>query len=286
MCSERCELQWLETRKKMSSKRRYTLVDEEENFEAIPNGHKSFLTPTALEKINVGREEAVFYEEHPLMPTSGPLVDVPMAQYPRNQSSLNLSRPQRPPPPLVGESVFPEGAPGGRGRRYGRYGRGRGGGSSVPGATTVGVWFRTLGSGNNNNFNQSRRGRGRGRSSRRNNQDTQEEENHDIRSLLFDHRSTSIQEAPTMAGDVSDGIMTMRLRAFSGKQINVSPGQVITLTVRGQGGPLRGQSVSLEVKDIIYGANAYVNLLVDGGTVATTGRSHSRKNAYARVVLI
>lgn len=97
--------------------------------------------------------------------------------------------------------------------------------------------------------------------------------------------STSIPEMPTLLGDMaSGGLTTLRLRALKGKEIDVCPGSTISLRVTGKG-PRNGSLVSLQVEDVVYGANAYVNLLVDGGTTASRGgRSTSRSDAYIRAV--
>lgn len=103
--------------------------------------------------------------------------------------------------------------------------------------------------------------------------------------ISWNPQSTLIPEVPTILGDTAGGgIMTMRLVAVKGRRIEVCQGDTITLVASGTG-PMSGETVSLEVEDIIYGAMAYVNLLVEGGTTASGGgRSRSRSDAYVRVV--
>lgn len=46
---------------------RYKLLDPDGTFEAFPNGHKMFLTPTALQKLNSGRKDAEIFEKSDLL---------------------------------------------------------------------------------------------------------------------------------------------------------------------------------------------------------------------------
>lgn len=112
----------------------------------------------------------------------------------------------------------------------------------------------------------------------------------------FDPSSTTLPEVPTVFGDTVDGgIMTMRLKAFKGNSISVRAGDTIKLVES----PVRagGFVASLEVVEIIYGENAYPNLLVEGingGGCEEEGRKRRKKQwkesstctstAYARVI--
>jgi hypothetical protein len=117
-----------------------------------------------------------------------------------------------------------------------------------------------------------------------------------------DFFKTALPEVPTVFGDTSDGnIMTMRLKARKGFEINVRKGE--TIYVRREEPTNQSNSdnfsTALEVVDIIYGEKSYINLLVDGAdnedetTTETSGNRKRNKNssyrtssstAYVRVI--
>lgn len=107
-----------------------------------------------------------------------------------------------------------------------------------------------------------------------------------------DFFKTALPEVPTVFGDTSDGnIMTMRLKARKGFEINVRKGE--TIYVRREEPTNQSNSdnfsTALEVVDIIYGEKSYINLLVDGAenndetTTETSGnRKRNMNSSYYR----
>lgn len=254
-------MQQILQQKKMSNG--YRFLDVSGNFEAFPNGHRKFLTPSALRKVNIGREDCQNLADHTL--SVGYVPKPPQIR--REQEVFLDTRPD-----LPGEFLRPNHRSGGTNHPH----------RDQPAFVTEEDWLTT--------YEES--------IAKQSFQSTSiAEQSFQITSIAEQSsrstsiaeqssRSTSIAEGPTLLGDTANGrISTLRLRALRGKTIDVCAGESILLRVDGKG-PRAGETIYLDVLDIIYGNIAYVNLLVDGGTTGSGGgRSTSRSAAFVRVTL-